>query len=252
MQLNASLCKINRYRFRPKLIPTLATLALLPLLLSLGQWQANKAEYKQQLQQTYDRREQGGPLLIGTEPLPPEARYRTVLARGYYESDYQILLDNQIHDGKAGYQVLTPLRVEGSDVRVLVYRGWVPLGADRNTPPAAEPPAGNVTATGMADQPTGRYMELADTRKPAQSRQGDWQYVWQNLDMERYKNAVPFPLQTLAIRLDADAQGGYVREWTRPAARIDVHRGYAVQWYAMAVLLVLYYVFTQLEKTKEK
>lgn len=244
------LCKIYQYRFRPKLIPTLVTLALLPLLISLGQWQANKAERKQQLQQTFDERERAEPVLIGKQPLAPESRYRKVMAYGRYEFEYQILLDNQIHDGKAGYQVVTPLHLEGSEMRVLVYRGWIPLGADRNRPPAAEPPSGMVTVTGVADQPSGRYIELEESGKPASMIQRDWQAVWQNLDMDRYRKVVPFPLQTLAIRLDAEARGGYARDWTRPAERIDVHRGYAFQWYALAVLLVLYYAFTQIEKIK--
>jgi hypothetical protein len=45
------------YRFRPKLIPTLATLILLPVLINLGLWQSHKADSKQALQDTYDTRE---------------------------------------------------------------------------------------------------------------------------------------------------------------------------------------------------
>lgn len=250
MQSNKGLCKIYHYRFRPKLLPTLATLMLLPLLISLGQWQANKAASKQRLQQTYDQRGRDAPLILGSTLLGPEDRYSKVQVRGRYEPEYQILLDNQIHQGKAGYQVVTPLQIEDSEMRVLVYRGWVPVGKDRNVLPEVEPPQGLVAISGFADKPSGKYIELGDTGTTStgtQKREA-WQQVWQNLDMRRYEQAVPFPLQTQAVRLDADAAGGYVRDWTRPSARIEVHRGYAFQWYAMAVMLVLYYVFTQTEK----
>lgn len=40
--------------------------------------------------------------------------------------------------GRAGYHVIAPLRMEGSDAVVLVNRGWIELGSDRNVLP--EPP----------------------------------------------------------------------------------------------------------------
>ena len=244
MQFNNALCKIYQYRFRPKLVPTLATLMLLPLLISLGQWQAHKAEYKQQLQKTYNQRAHDKPLVIGAQPLTMEDRYRKVLARGYYEPRYQILLDNQIYQGRAGYQVVTPLHLEGSDMRVLVYRGWVPVGKDRNVLPEIETPSGLVEVIGVADELSGKYLELE-----TQSTSAAWQPVWQNLDIKRYKKSVPFPVQTLAVRLDpASPAGGYVRNWPATDMHVETNIGYAFQWRMMALMLVLYYLFTQFRK----
>lgn len=245
MQFNNALCKIYQYRFKPKLVPTIVTLLLLPLLISLGQWQANKAVYKQQLQETYKQRAQGEPLVIGAQPLNAQDRYRKVLARGYYEPRYQILLDNQIYQGKAGYQVVTPLHLKDSDMRVLVYRGWVPVGEDRNVLPEIKTPSGLVEAVGIADELSGKYLELGGPP----SANLAWQTVWQNLDIKRYKKSVPFPVQTLAIKLDpASTAGGYVRDWPAPDVHIDMHKGYAFQWRMMALMLVLYYLFTQFRK----
>lgn len=228
-------------------MPTIATLLLLPALISLGQWQAHKAEKKQALQETYDQREQGLSLQIGDHPLNPEAvRYSKVVARGRYEPAYQILLDNQVHDEMAGYHVLTPLHIEGGNRRVLVNRGWVPVGRDRNVLPETGAPQGVVEVSGYAVVPSGKFFEL---EKPKDLRSG-WQTVWQNLDLKRYAAAVPFPLQPVVIRLDpASVAGGYVREWPRPDARIEVHRGYALQWYGMAVVLVVFYLVTSFGKT---
>ena len=248
MKLIAGLCKRCPYRFRPKLIPTLAALILFPILISLGQWQVHRAAQKQLLQDTYSKRELATPVLVGARPLDPETtRYRKVLARGRYEPAYQILLDNQINQGAAGYQVVTPLHIEGSEMRVLVYRGWIAGSRDRRVLPAIETPQGVVEVSGIADEPSGKYMELGQGDSAGKS----WQTVWQNLDIERYKKAVPFPVQTLAIHLDpASSAGGYVRDWPRPDARVDMHRGYAFQWYALALMLVLYYLFANLEKIR--
>lgn len=243
MQFVSALRKINQYRFRPKLVPTVVTLMLLPILLSLGQWQAGKAERKQALQQVYLQRAQGQPLDLAVRPLQSEDRYRKVRVRGHYEPRYQLLLDNQIDHGRVGYQVVTPLRIEGSDQRVLVYRGWVPAGADRSELPAVEPPSGLMEVSGVADLPSGRYIELESRPSSA-----GWQPVWQNLDIERYRRLVPFPLQPLALRLDPESDGGYVRNWPPPDLHIDTNKGYAFQWYAMALMLCLYYLVTQFRK----
>lgn len=233
-------------RFRPKLIPTLATLLLLPALVGLGQWQARKAEQKQALQETYDRREKAAPLQVSAAALNPEAvRYSRVVARGRYVTAYQILLDNQVHEGMAGYHVLTPLHIEGGGRHVLVNRGWVPVGPDRNVLPEAGVPQGVVEVSGYAVVPSGKFFEL---EKPQDIRSG-WQNVWQNLDLERYAGAVPFPLQPVVIRLDpSSAAGGYARKWPRPDARIEVHRGYALQWYGMAAVLTVFYLATSIGK----
>ena len=88
--------QIFNYRFQPKLIPTFATLLLLPLLLNLGLWQANKADKKQAMQDIYDQRGQSALVQIGAEPLNLESiRFSRVVARGYFEPAYQILLDTR-------------------------------------------------------------------------------------------------------------------------------------------------------------
>ena len=240
--------QIFNYRFQPKLIPTLATLLLLPLLLNLGLWQANKADKKQAMQDIYDQRGQSALVQIGAEPLNLESiRFSRVVARGNYEPAYQILLDNQIYKGQAGYHVITPLHIAGSTVRVLVNRGWVPLGADRNNLPVIATPQSEVEVTGYAHDPSGKYLELAQLDDTQQG----WQKVWQNLDIKRYKKSVPFAFHPISILLDpTSSAGGYMRDWPKPDARIDVNRGYAIQWYLMSIALMVIYLVTNIKKIK--
>ena len=238
--------QIHHYRFRPKLIPTIATLLVLPILINLGLWQARKAEHKQALQEIYDKREKQPPIQIGAQLLDPETiQYSRVIARGRYDPTYQVLLDNQIHQGIAGYQVVTPLQIEGSKTRVLVYRGWVPLGKDRRDLPGIDTPQGVMEVSGYAQIPSNKYFELGHTDDTRDA----WQKVWQNLDMKRYEKSVPFPIQHVAILLDpASSAGGYVREWTRPDTHIGTNRGYAFQWFGMSVALVVIYIVTNIKK----
>jgi surfeit locus 1 family protein len=232
-----------RYRFRPKLIPTLATL-LLPLLVHLGFWQYGKAQTKLALQRSYDAAAAQPPLPIGTRfPATEGLRYRRVALTGQYEPRYQFLLDNQVQKEVVGYHVITPLHVAGSETRVLVDRGWVPLGRDRSRLPQADAPAGIVTVSGAVWLPPARVFTLG-----GQAAGGGWQTVWENVDLARYRAAAPFPVQPFLVRLDPDAVGGFVREWPRPDARVATNLGYAFQWFGMAAALVAIYLVVNLKR----
>ena len=239
--------QLLNYRFKPRLVPTIATLLLLPVLINLGLWQSNKAEQKQSQQDLFEKRGSDALINIGPDEVNLETvRYYRVLARGKYEPEYQVLLDNQINKSQAGYHVITPLQISGSNMRILVNRGWIPLGADRNLLPLVTTPEGDVEITGYAHDPAGRYFELS---KP-EDKQGSWQKVWQNLDIKRYKKSVPFSVQPAMILLDPDnTAGGFVRDWPKPDFRMDVNRGYAIQWYLMSFALVVIYLVTNLKRT---
>ena len=173
-------------------------------------------------------------------------RYARVIARGQYEPEFEILLDNQVYKGQAGYDVITPLHINGSSVRILVNRGWVAAGENRNILPVIDTPKGEIEVAGIAQDPYGKFFELS---KPADIKQGEWQIVWQNLDMKRYANAVNFTLQPVMILLDAaSTSGGFVRVWPKPELGIEVNRGYAIQWYLMSITLIIIYLVTNFKK----
>ena len=230
-------------QFRPRLFPSLAVAVLLPLFLYLGYWQLQRAEEKRALQSEYDMRATGPAVTVEPRLQPPEAlQFYRVVAKGYYETDHQVLLDNVVHQGQAGYDVITPLRLQDSEVRLLVNRGWVPLGRDRDHPPAIDPPKGLQRISGVATVPSEKYFMLA---KPESLDRG-WQLVWQHLDMERYAAAVPFPVQPVVVLLDPAVPGGFTRDWARLDAGIAVHKGYAFQWFMLAAALIAIYLFMSL------
>ena len=59
----------------------------------------------------------------------------------------QILIDNKVAAGRAGFHVVTPLALRDGRV-VLVNRGWIAQQASRSVLPEAPPPAGEVTVRG--------------------------------------------------------------------------------------------------------
>ncbi len=221
-------------RSRSVLVPTIILLALIPVLAALGFWQLQRAQEKRALQHEYDERIDAAPLRMSADmPTTPEQwRFRRVLARGRYDVAHQLLIDNRVHNGAPGYHVITPLQLEGSETRLLVNRGWIPLGESRQRLPDIETPGNVQEIKGTAIVPADKVFTLSE---PPRSATG-WQTVWPYLDMQRFRTSVSFPIQSVTVLLDADVPHGFLRKWGRLDAGIAVHQGYAFQWFALATL----------------
>ena len=203
---------------------------LLPAFIALGQWQWHKAERVTALEAAIEARRHDPPVAMpGTLADPDSLRFRRVILRGRFDADHQILLDNRLYREQAGYHVITPLQLAGSNMHVLVNRGWVTAPADHQILPEIPVPDGPVELSGMVTTPGQRFFNLA-----AQPTRG-WSPVWQNLDLERFRQAVPYPLQPLVVELDAESAAGFGRDWPRPDEWAERHRSYALQWYGFAV-----------------
>ena len=222
-------------RFRPRLAPSLAVAILLPLFLYLGYWQLQRADEKRVLQAEYDARATGAVAMVERRLQRPEAlQFYRVVAKGHYEADRQILIDNRVHQGRVGYHVITPLRLLDSDVRLLVNRGWIAAGTRRDVLPQVPTPAGTTTVEGIAIVPSGHIFELDTKTEEA--------IVWQNLVLARYAKWSGLKLQPVVLQQTSDAADGLVRAWTRPDTGADKHRGYAFQWYSLASTILIAYV----------
>lgn len=223
-----------RVALRRFVVPTLAALLLVPAFCALGFWQLNRAHEKRELQAEYDRRAAQPPIVLGAAPRSAGAlQFSRVQATGVYETDYQLLWDNRIHRGVAGYHVITPFHIGGGDTRVLVNRGWVPMGASRADLPAVDPPHGTVTIGGVAVVPRPEFT-LGALDPLERSRVT----VWQQIDLARYTREVGWPMEPVVILLDPQSPGGFVREWARLDVGAAVHQGYAFQWFMLAVVVI--------------
>ena len=223
------------------LAPTLLTVICLPILLVLGFWQLDRAEQKQRRLDRYLARGQLDVLRLPASIVDAEEFvYYRVSASGIYDSDRQFLVDNIILRGRPGYHVITPLRIAGSDTRVLVNRGWVAWGNDRNVLPQVPPSGQLLRVQGRAVVPADDFFALQD-----ESNTNAWDLRWQNLDMNRFSSLAGYPVQPIVILLDPDSTGDVLsREWDAPQnIWIQRHRAYAFQWFALALTLVVLYVF---------
>lgn len=225
--------------FRPGLWPNLIVAALLLLLLGLGFWQLDRAEQKRALLEEYENRPLQAVIRLdaGLERRP-ELRYRQAWARGSYDPTRQFLLDNRVHQGRAGYQVLTPLRLAHSDAVVLVNRGWVPQGRTRaDLPPLPVENEGVITVEGKIDFPPADPFSLGE----GEARAPGWPKVLQQIDFELQSRQLDAQLLPLVLLLGPDQPDGFVRRWAPIPEQFGParHVGYAVQWFALALALVI-------------
>lgn len=199
------------------------------LTIFLGNWQSGRAEEKEALARQLETLKNEPPIAIGANPLDATAvDLRQVAVRGVWVPEQMLFLDNKMLHGVVGYHVLMPLRIEGSSLHALVNRGWIAAKPRRADLPAVVTPGGLVEIQGMARIPTRRFIELS-----AQTTEGR---VWQNVTLGRFHAWSGLDLQPVLVQQTSVADDALVREWERPDLGIDKHRGYALQWYALAAL----------------
>jgi surfeit locus 1 family protein len=235
---------LGQYVFSPGLIASLVTFPLLYLMFSLGQWQLSRAEYKENLQQKIVERTEFPAVNMLGLPVSNEDRiYRKVKLTGSFDQRHSFLLDNQVVNGKVGYDVYTPYDA-GSGQVMLVNRGFVELGRTRQRLPEIDTPAGNVAISGLMDKLPPKTLVLADNVNPG----GQWPVVLQYVDQKELESMLGYPLLGMILRMDAGQSGVY--EYHLPVLNLhsEKNRGYAFQRFAMMLALAIIYIVVNTKK----
>ncbi|HKK16632.1 MAG TPA: SURF1 family protein [Gammaproteobacteria bacterium] len=242
--------QIGAWQFKPRLLPSLATLLFFPLLLSLGFWQLDRAEQKHARFAESMRYQNLPPMLLNREPAErlqrPDMLWRPVRMKGELDSKHILLLDNQVHKGEAGYYVFEPFHVAGSDSLVLVNRGWIAAGENRQKLPAVSSPDGEVTLTGMVKHVPSTGIFLGDN---AIEKAGINTYRLQRIHIDEVEQLLGRKLPAWIVRLQPDSDHGFTREWPQEGSGEARHLGYAFQWFALALTLLVIYIVVNCKKT---
>ena len=233
---------------------------------SLGRWQLSRAAQKEALQHAMDQRMAQPPLSAeqfvqqlralqqvddskqsmvvdpGRDPL----MHRQVALTGRWLTDKTVYLDNRQMQGKQGFFVMTPLRLNrdsnlASDAVVMVQRGWVPRNfQERTRLPDLSTPAGEVLVQGRVAAAVARLHEFV----PAGKGEGASR-IRQNLDLAAYGAETGLPLLPLVVLQTGAASGGLQRDWAPIDNGVDKHYGYAFQWFGLCGLVFILYVWFQ-------
>lgn len=236
--------RIGQRLFAPGLYAIAATVAALTGFTGLGLWQLERAAEKRALLAEYADG-QRTTVLLNAASAATLPRYQRVTARGHFDATRQILLDNMPSGGGApGYQVLTPFLLDEGGA-VLVNRGWLPLGRNRNELPALDVNEESRQIVGLMDRLPVPGMRLAAAGKPTTS----WPRVLNFPEYGELAEIYGASLVESVLLLDPEGADGFARDWS---VRVGVgplrHVGYAIQWFALGVALIVIFVVVNLKR----
>ncbi len=213
-------------------MPTLATIVGVAIFVAAGNWQRGRMDEKARLRAQLEAARAAPPVAIprGVDDWTAW-RFRPVIATGTFDAARQILVDNKVHAGTVGYEVVTPLALNDGR-NVLVDRGFVPGGRTRAVLPEVPPATGEVTVRGRLDVPPAGYFEFGRAAPEGP--------VWQHLDPKRYTEVTGLAVLPVVIEATTPTGGddALVRDWPAPDFGIEKHWIYMLQWYSFAVLAI--------------
>ncbi len=226
-----------QYQFNWRI--TVFSFACVTLFIYLSLWQLQRADEKQNMQDTFDARRRAPSVELSELNIEPSTlNGQNVRLKGAYQADQSFLLDNRVMNGKVGFEVISPLRLhdEKWDL-VLVNRGWVEMGRTRDDPVNIRVDQAEVDSTGsvyVAESPM--YSLHDDTFE-------GWPAVIQNLNVSLMAAQYAGQLRVFPyiVRLDEGEPGAYPRFWPVLNMRPEKHTAYAVQWLLMAIAVIAAY-----------
>lgn len=229
-----------RLTFRFRWGPFVATALAVALGVALAQWQTRRALEKEAVEARMSAQAAATPLDLNSAlPRIDEAEFRRAVVKGEFVRDWPVYLDNRPYQGNAGFYLLMPFRIAGSDQHVLVARGWIKRAmSDRTRFPPITTPSGIVQIEGVIRCHPGHVLQLG---RPEPLHPGA---IVQNLGVQEFAQASKLNTIPLMIEQVSDTQDGLVRDWPQPSAGVEKHRGYAFQWYALAATALLFFIVT--------
>lgn len=226
-------------RFAPSLVGTVLVIVGIIAFTQLGFWQLRRAEQKELLQSAFEQGQQTI-VTLNADNMDELPRYQRVSLAGHFENERQFLLDNMPSaQGRAGFRVLTPFALE-SGGRILVDRGWIPMGDRRTDVPELDVQENPRTVTGTLDELPRPGLRLGETAPQTQTA---WPRILNFPEHATLEGSLGAQIATRIVLLDPSQPDGFERIW-QAHARVgpERHIGYAVQWFAFAFVAVAIYL----------
>lgn len=232
-------------RFQFEWRTALLAVVLLPVMTSLGFWQLRRADENRELIKVAEQRRQQLPVALEqlaeaqlaqdiTGGQSARWQLQQVSMRGHW-LDRFFLLENQTHEGRNGYHVIGVLQL--ADGRhVLVNRGWIMAPALRSELPAIPAPA-----SGSEEQGEIYITPNVLLEEPIFAESG-WPRRIGKLNVPGLANELGVEVLPAIIRLRDGSPSALTAQWPVVNITPEKNIAYAIQWFAMSVALVLFYL----------
>ena len=230
---------MKRKKFKPGVRITIFFIIFAVLFFSLGIWQIERGQAKTQIMSEFENKLTKDPFYLNAE----SKKWDRVSVSGKWENKKQLLIDNVIHQGIAGYKVLTPLRIDETNKLILVDRGWIKQNKFRDQLPDIQIPDDFESVSGTLEQPE-LGLVLSD-----ELISNNWPKISQTKNVEVISKAYTeeiFPMILLADPLLKNSLE-YIKITPTNMTPIK-HYGYSSQWFLMFIVLCFMYIWYGLSR----
>lgn len=244
---------IARLFSRRWLLASVVVLAAAAVMVRLGIWQLDRLEQRRTFNARVVEQQEAEPLSLNQAVLDSDLysmEYRRVIVTGEYLPEDEIVLRNQVWEdqfgAQLGVQLFTPLRIEGTDVAILVERGWIPMDhAGVNARTVYQEPR-LVTVSGQLRRAETDF-NLSESLHPDPTLAPDEERLdaWNNLNLERVASQTQLTLLPVYLQRfpnDDESSPPFAVRTTLDLSE-GPHLGYALQWFAFATVLIVGYPF---------
>lgn len=233
---------------------TLAVLAGGLVLARLGIWQLDRLAQRRAINAAIQARQAQPPAPLNAALAQDTTQeYRRVELRGVFDQSQEIVQRNRTLGGASGVHVLTPLRLSGApgdQPAVLVDRGWLPLGqADAAARAAYAAPGGEVTLLGQIRRSQADFGGPDDPPLSAERPRLD---AWFHVDIPRIAQQTGYPLLPVFVeQLPAPGDPELPKRDPLTDLGEGPHLGYAIQWFAFALILLAGYLAINYQRRRK-
>lgn len=221
-----------------RVLLSLLGLCLVLAFVALGRWQLGRAHEKEAMLAAAAS-VSAGPANPLSGALGADAgRIDKVAGDGRFLDTPPLWLDNQRRGERVGVRLYCAFAPTGGGA-LLVDLGWLPLPADR-TLPAEACPAGEYALSGLLVAPPAPGLAMG---AGLESRDGDQRWLALRVEPAAVAAAWSLPaLDARVLRLDPSLPLGHERDLELLANTLtpDKHRGYALQWFGLALAALVF------------
>jgi surfeit locus 1 family protein len=204
------------------------------LFFSLGLWQIERGQAKTNLLDDFEKKILEKPSYINQK----SQKWDRVYVEGKWDSSKQILIDNVIRRGIAGYKVLTPLRMKETDQLILVDRGWIKQNTFRDQLPDIKLIQVDEVVSGILEIPE-LGLVLSDDLVSK-----EWPKISQTKNLGVIKNEYDENIFPMILLADPTLKNSLEYIKITPTNMTPIkHYGYSAQWFLMFIVLCFMYVW---------
>ena len=225
------------------------TMLVFSSLIKLGFWQIERALEKEQRQERIQALSQRDALSLAQvkalEGLQDGINDLPIKLTGYFDAEKVFLLDNQPNKGRLGYRVYQIIESNGDTI--LVNLGWVQGSIDRNVLPEITPVTGQHTISGHI-----REIEVGIQLQAQNLTDATWPLRVQQIELDKFSALINKKLLPFVVYLDTKETLGYKKNWQPIVMPPEKHRGYAFQWFSLALAWISLMIWAAIKMAKHE